>query len=96
MYRIGLLTEKKFESAAQQILKTFVRNATSAMFQNKTLKRNATFGLAEVAEVVLLVALCPPPTQIYYQTIYERAYKKDFVRSIKKCPNAFASYNSDN
>ena len=41
---------------AQQTLKTLVRNATSAMFQNKKLKRNATSANAEGAEV----ALCPP------------------------------------
>ena len=40
-----LLTEKNWNGCAikvQQILKTLVRNATSAMFQNKKLKRNAT------------------------------------------------------
>ena len=35
MYRIALLIKKNFESAAQQILKTVVHNATLAMFQNK-------------------------------------------------------------
>ena len=65
MYRTALLTEKKKNwkrSAikAQQILKSLVRNPTSAMFQNKKLKRNATFAIAEVAEVALLIVLCPP------------------------------------
>ena len=41
------------------------------MFQNKKLKRNATYVIAEVAEVALLIALlialCPPlVTDIYY------------------------------
>ena len=57
MYRIALLTEKNFESAAQlkrnKFFKTLVRNATFAMFQNKKLKRNATSAIAEVAEVAL-------------------------------------------
>ena len=57
MYKIVLLTKKNFESAAQlklnKFLKTLVRNATSAMFKNKKLKRNATYVIAEVA-------LCPP------------------------------------
>ena len=43
---------------AQQILKTVVRNATSAMFQNKKLKRNATSAIAEVAEVALRASNC--------------------------------------
>ena len=30
------------------------------MFQNKKLKRNATYAIAEVAEVALLITLCPP------------------------------------
>ena len=60
MYRIALLTEKNFESAikAQQILKTLVCNATSAIFKNKKLKHNATFAIEKVAEVALLIALC--------------------------------------
>ena len=41
----------------QQIFNALVRNATSAMFQNKKLKRNATSAIAEVAEVPLLIAL---------------------------------------
>ena len=53
MYTLVLLTEKHFESAAQQILKTLIRNATYAIFQNKKLTRNATSVIAEVA-------LCPP------------------------------------
>ena len=60
MYRTALLTEKKnWKRSAikpQQILKALFRNTTSAMFQNKKLKRNATSAIAEVAEV----ALCPP------------------------------------
>ena len=60
MYRIALLTEKKnLKPCAikpQQILKTLLRNATSAKFQNKKLKRNATSAIAEFVEV----ALCPP------------------------------------
>ena len=59
MYRIALLPKKNLK--AQQILKTLVHNATSAMFQNKKLKRNTTFAIAEVAEVAInLIALCPP------------------------------------
>ena len=38
------------------ILKTLVRSATSAMFQNKKLKRNAPSAIAEVAEVALCVS----------------------------------------
>ena len=66
MYRIEFSTEKKKKKSkhnaikVQQILKTLVRNATSAMFENKKLKRNATSTIAEVAEVALLIALCPP------------------------------------
>ena len=60
MHKIALLTEKKNwkpnATKAQQILKNLVRNAISALFQNKKLKRNATSAIAEVAEV----ALCPP------------------------------------
>ena len=66
MYRAALLTEKNLKCSAikaQQILKTLVRNATSAMFQSRKLKRNATFAIAEVAEVALLIALCPPLVQ---------------------------------
>ena len=62
MYRIALLTKKFLKAQrikAQQNLKTLVRNATSAMFQNKKVKREATFAIAEVAEVALLIALCP-------------------------------------
>ena len=71
MYRIALLIEKNFESAAllkrsaikvQQILKALFRNATSAMFQNKKLKRNATSAIAEVAEVALCASNCALPT----------------------------------
>ena len=62
MYRIALLTEKKnWKCSAikvQQILKTLVRNATSAMFQNKKLKRNTTSAIAEVAEVALCSFNC--------------------------------------
>ena len=45
MYSIGLVTEKTSKSAAQQMLKTLVCNATSA--------------IAEVAKLALLIALCP-------------------------------------
>ena len=71
MYRIALLTKKNFESAtqlkrnpikAQQILKALFRNATSAMFQSKKLKRNATYAIAEVAEVALCASKCALPT----------------------------------
>ena len=47
---------------AQQNLKALFRNATSAMFQNKKLKRNATYAIAEVAEVVLCASNCALPT----------------------------------
>ena len=47
---------------AQQILKTLVRNATFAMFQNKKLKHNSTFAIAVVAEVVLCAL---PPLEIH-------------------------------
>ena len=57
MYRIVLQPKKIFK--AQQILKTFVRNATSAMFENKKIKRNATSAIAEVA---LCVSNCALPT----------------------------------
>ena len=66
MYRTALLTKKKkkFKRSAikaQQILETLVRKATSAMFQNKKLKRYATSAIAEVAlRFALLIALCPP------------------------------------
>ena len=40
---------------AQQLLRTLVHNPTSVMFQNKKLNRNATYAIAEVAEV----AFCP-------------------------------------
>ena len=46
MYRIALSTEKNFDSAAQLKRKTLVRNATSA--------------IVEVAQAALLIALCPP------------------------------------
>ena len=64
MNRIALLTEKNFESATQlkrnKFLKALFCNATSAMFQNKKSKRNATYAIAEVAKVALLIAVCPP------------------------------------
>ena len=41
MYRIALLTEKNLK--AQHILKTFVRNATSAMFQNNKINAQRYF-----------------------------------------------------
>ena len=40
---------KRSATKTQQILKTLVRNATSAMFKNKKLNRNATSAIAEVA-----------------------------------------------
>ena len=40
MYRIALLTEKK---NLKQTLKTLVRNATSAMFQNKKINAQRNF-----------------------------------------------------
>ena len=45
---------KSSATKAQQILKILVRKATSAMFQNKNLKRNANSAIAEVAEVAPL------------------------------------------
>ena len=66
MYRIALKTEEKnwklSAIKAQQILKTLVRHATSTMFQNKKLKLNATFAIAEVAEVALWTSNCALPT----------------------------------
>ena len=44
---------------AQQILKALFRNATSALFQNKKLKRNTTYAIAEVA---LCGCYCALPT----------------------------------
>ena len=35
------------------------------MFQNLKLKRKATSAIAEVAEVALLIALCPPLLLLY-------------------------------
>ena len=61
MYRIALLREKK-KLKAQQILKALFRNTTSAMIQNKKLKRNATYAIAEVAEVALCASNCALPT----------------------------------
>ena len=49
----------------QQILKALFRNATSAMFQNKKLKRNATSAIAEVAEVALCASDCALPTSAF-------------------------------
>ena len=55
---------KRTAIKAQQVLKILVSNATSAMFQNKKLKRNATSAIAEIAEVArcssTVIALCPP------------------------------------
>ena len=66
MYRIALLIEKNFWKRnalkAQQILKALFRKATSAMFQNKKLKRNATYAIVEVAEVALCASNCALPT----------------------------------
>ena len=64
MHRIALLAEKNFKRAAQQILKTFVRNATSAMFRKKKLKPNTTSAIAEVA---LCVSNCALPTSGFYR-----------------------------
>ena len=70
MYRIALLTEKKMlkRSAikAHQILKTLVCNATSVMFKNKKLKRNATSAIAEVVVVALCAFNCALPTSGCY------------------------------
>ena len=46
----------------QQILKSFVRNATSAMFQNKKLKHNTTSANEEVEEVTRCTSNCAMPT----------------------------------
>ena len=46
----------------QQLLKALFRNATSAMFQNKKSKHNATYAIAEVAEVALCDSNCALPT----------------------------------
>ena len=55
---------------AQQILKALFRNATSAMFQNKKLKRNATYAIAEVAEVALCASNCALPTSANFYATY--------------------------
>ena len=47
-------------------LNALFRNATSAMFQTKKLKRNATYAIAEVAEVALCASNCALPTSVYY------------------------------
>ena len=47
---------------AQQIFKGLVPNVTSAMFQNRKLKRHPTFAIAEVAEVALCSSNCTLPT----------------------------------
>ena len=57
---------------AQQILKTLVRNATSVMFKNKKLKRNATSAIAEVAEVALYASNCAVPTSVRVTGIVNR------------------------
>ena len=36
------------------------------MFQNKKLKRNATYAIAEVAEVALCASNCALPTSAYF------------------------------
>ena len=66
MYRIALLTEKK-KLKAQQSLKALFRKATSAMFQNKKLKCNTTFAIAEVAKVALCASNCALPTSDQYR-----------------------------
>ena len=71
MYRIAFLTEKIFESnaiKAQQILKALFRSATSAMFQNKKLKRNATYANAEVVEVALCASNCALLTSGFFKS----------------------------
>ena len=55
---------------AQQILKALFRNATSTMFQNKNLKRNATNAIAEVAEVTLCASNCALPTSVNKQDLF--------------------------
>ena len=50
---------------AQQNLKTLARNVTSAMFQNKKLKRNTTSAIAKVAKVALCAYDCALPTSGY-------------------------------
>ena len=49
---------------AQQILKTLVSSTTSATFQNKKLKRSATYAIADIAEVVLCASNCALPTSV--------------------------------
>ena len=69
MYKIALLTEKKFKCSAikaQQFLKTFVRNATFAIFENKKSKRNATSAIVDVAEVALCASNCALPTSALF------------------------------
>ena len=69
MYIIALLTEKMSESTtkAQQVLKTLGRNSTSAKFQNKKLKRNATSTFADVA---LCASNCAVSTYVKQQCVH--------------------------
>ena len=48
------------------------------MFQNKKLKRNATYAIAEVAEVALCASNCALPTSAYYHMKYFLPYLKPF------------------
>ena len=59
MYRIALLTEKKF----------WKRNAIKAQQILKALFRNATYAIAEVAEVALCASNCALPTSENVQQI---------------------------
>ena len=70
MYKIVLLSEKKFESAAQleaqQILKAIFRITTSAMFQNKKLSTMQLLQLPSLQK--LRFALCPLLQLVIFMT----------------------------
>ena len=52
------------------------------MFQNKKLKRNATYAIAEVAEVALCASNCALPTSGKYP--YETNKKTRKIKSIRR------------
>ena len=64
MYRITLLTKKtkklgkRSTIKAQQIIKILVHNTTSAMFQNKKLKLDATSEITEVVKLAPCASNC--------------------------------------
>ena len=50
------------------------------MFQNKRLKRNATYAIAEVAEVALCASNCALPTSGNLQCIYSTLYIYRYIQ----------------